>query len=65
MTIPNNAASGPPLDVEETLAQIEKGQQLAGHFPNQDALDRARKVLTGELTEQQALQEIRMKYGLE
>lgn len=37
-------------DVSRNLALIEKGQQLAGHFPSDADLDRARRVLTGELT---------------
>ena len=38
------------IDVEQAMAVIEKGQQLAGHFPSAEALDSARRVLTGELS---------------
>jgi len=48
--------------VAEALAEIEKGQQLAGHFPDAEALGRARRVLTGELTEERAHAEIAAKY---
>ena len=36
-------------DVSRNLALIEKGQQLAGHFPSCSDLDRARRILSGEL----------------
>jgi hypothetical protein len=36
-------------DVSRHLALIEKGQQLAGHFPNGSDLDGARRILSGEL----------------
>jgi hypothetical protein len=36
--------------VEQSMAAIEKGQQLAGHYPSADALDSARRILTGELS---------------
>lgn len=36
-------------DVSRNLALIEKGQQLAGHFPSGSDHDRARRILSGEL----------------
>ncbi|MEV8168858.1 hypothetical protein AB0O70_13100 [Microbacterium paraoxydans] len=36
-------------DVSRNVALIEKGQQLAGHFPAGSDLDRARRILSGEL----------------
>lgn len=42
------------VDVEQSLAVIEKGQQLAGHNPSDEALDSARRILTGELTTESA-----------
>lgn len=51
-----------PGDVDEAMAQIEKGQQMAGHFPDAAALDRARRVLTGEMTRDDAIAEIKRKY---
>lgn len=51
-----------PDDLDEALAEIEKGQQLAGHFPDAEAMDRARRVLTGELTPDQARSELRELY---
>ena len=44
------------------MAMIEKGQQLAGHFPDDEALARARQVLDGTRTEDDALAEIAAKY---
>lgn len=36
--------------VEQALAVIEKGHQLAGHFPSEAMMDRARRVLDGRLS---------------
>ena len=46
-------------DVHRNLALIEKGQQLAGHFPSDSDLDRARRILTGELAPEAARIEMR------
>lgn len=46
----------------ELMAEIEKGQQLAGNFPNDEALDRAERVLSGETTYEDAKAELRAKY---
>jgi len=51
------------LDVDQEMAMIEKGQQLAGHFPDADALGRARRVLDGTLSEADAYAELDAKYG--
>jgi hypothetical protein len=51
------------LDVDQEMAMIEKGQQLAGHFPDADALGRARRVLEGTLSEADAYAELDTKYG--
>ena len=54
------AARNPPrtservVDVEQSMAVIEKGQQLVGHYPSADALDSARRILTGELSPEAA-----------
>ena len=48
----------PVVDVEQSLALIEKGQQLAGHFPDAEDMDRARRVLTGELSPEDARAEM-------
>lgn len=40
----------PPVDIDRAIALVRKGQQLAGHFPSETALDRARRVLSGELS---------------
>jgi hypothetical protein len=51
------------LDVDQEMAMIDKGQQLAGHFPDADALGRARRVLEGTLSEADAYAELDTKYG--
>ncbi|MBW3068119.1 MULTISPECIES: hypothetical protein [Actinomyces] len=49
----------PIVDVEQSLALIEKGQQLAGHFPDAEDMGRARRILTGELSPEAARAEVR------
>ena len=51
------------LDVDQEMAMIEKGQQLAGHVPDAEALGRARRVLEGILSEADACAELDAKYG--
>lgn len=50
-------------EIDQVMAEIEKGQQLAGHFPDREALGRARRVLTGETTPEQARAELDVKYS--
>ena len=50
-------------DVDQAIAQMEKGQQLAGHYPDAEALDRAFRVLTGEISSNQAYAELAAKYS--
>ncbi|RFA13090.1 hypothetical protein B7R22_14340 [Subtercola boreus] len=57
------AADGRRIDVDQAMAMIEKGQQLAGHFPNDEALDRARRVLEGEITSAEGYAELDAKYS--
>jgi len=52
-----------PEEADARLVGIEKGQQLAGHFPSDVALDRARRILIGELTPDEARAEILAKYA--
>lgn len=40
----------PVVDVAQSLALIEKGQQLAWHFPDTEDMDRARRILAGALS---------------
>ena len=42
-------------DLERAMAEVEKGQQLAGHFSDASALDRARRILTGKTSFEDAL----------
>jgi len=49
-------------DIDQAAAQIEKGQHLAGHFPDVEALDRARSVLTGQLSLEDAFAELEAKH---
>lgn len=44
--------------VERLMVEVEKGQQVAGHFPSARALDRARRVLVGTITPAEAFTEI-------
>lgn len=48
------ADDGRIIDVEQALAAIEKGQQLAGHFPSAEDMDAARRILTGEMSPAEA-----------
>ena len=50
-----------PEEAAARLVEIEKGQQLAGHFPSAEALDRARRILIGEITPDEAYAEIEAK----
>ncbi|RLP06746.1 antitoxin VbhA family protein [Propionibacterium australiense] len=52
-------------DVEGALVMIEKAQQLAGHFPDAEALDRARRILEGRITLAEAYAELDAKYARE
>lgn len=47
-----------PKEQARALAAIEKGQQMGGHFPSADALDRAARVLSGETTFEDARAEL-------
>lgn len=58
---PKNVLSADEADVR--LVEIEKGQQLAGHFPSEEALDRARRILTGEISPGEAYAELDAKYS--
>jgi hypothetical protein len=51
------------IDVEQEMALVEKGQQLAGHFPNAEALGRARRILEGTLSPEDARAEVAAKHG--
>jgi hypothetical protein len=50
-----------PDEVEARLVEIDKGQQMAGHFPDADSLGRARRILIGEITLDEAFAEIDTK----
>ena len=52
-----------PTPLDRLMAEIEKGQQLAGHFPDAEALERARRVYTGETSPAEARAEIDAKYS--
>ncbi|RDH95039.1 hypothetical protein DEU32_1144 [Curtobacterium sp. AG1037] len=61
MTEDRRVLSGDEL--EQAMAMIEKGQQLAGHFPDAEALARARGILDGSLTYDEAAAQLEAKYG--
>lgn len=50
-------------DFENDLAMIEKAQQLADHFPDAEALGRARRILDGRTTPAEAYAELDAKYA--
>jgi hypothetical protein len=52
-----------PDEADARLVEIEKGQQLASHFPSAEALARARRILIGEMTLDEARAEIIAKYS--
>lgn len=60
----STATIRPAVDVERELAMIEKVQQLAGHFPDAEALERARRILDGRTTPAEAYAELDAKYAL-
>lgn len=45
-------------EVERSLALIEKGQQLAGHYPDEVDLTLARSILTGEVSPEDARKQV-------
>jgi hypothetical protein len=51
------------IPLKQLMAEVEKGQQLAGHFPDAEALGRARRVYTGEASLAEARAEIHAKYS--
>ncbi|MBF9334696.1 hypothetical protein PFZ49_11145 [Microbacterium lacticum] len=60
----STATIQPAVDVDSELSMIEKAQQLAGHFPDTEALDRARRILDGRSTAAEAYAELDAKYAL-
>ena len=63
MSIKTEHDTARTIDVEQEMALVEKGQQLAGHFPNAEALDRARRILEGTLSPEDARAEVAAKHG--
>jgi hypothetical protein len=45
------------------LWESKKGQQLAGHFPSVEGLNRACRILIGEMTREETRAEILAKYA--
>lgn len=59
----DEVGSGPhrvltPREQALALSAIEKSQQMTGHFPTREDLDRARRVLDGSITLEQAFEEL-------
>jgi hypothetical protein len=50
-------------DAESRLVEIEKSAELAGHSPNPDAVDRARRILNEETSPDEARAELVAKYA--
>ncbi|MBT1608180.1 hypothetical protein [Curtobacterium flaccumfaciens] len=63
MSIKNEHDTARTVDVEQEMALVEKGQQLAGHFPDAEALGRARRILEGTLSPEEARAEVAAKHG--
>ncbi|MBF4595634.1 antitoxin VbhA family protein [Curtobacterium flaccumfaciens] len=63
MSIKTDHDTARTVDVEQEMALVEKGQQLAGHFPDAEALARARRILEGTLSPEDARAEVAAKHG--
>lgn len=63
MNIKSEHDTARTVDVEQEMALVEKGQQLAGHFPDAEALGRARRILEGTLSPEEARAEVAAKHG--
>lgn len=63
MSIKTEHTTPRTIDVEQEMALVEKGQQLAGHFPDAEALGRARRILEGTLSPEDARAEVAAKHG--
>ena len=50
-------------DLESCLVEIERSAELANHRPNPGAVDRARRILNGETTPDEALAQLAAKYA--
>lgn len=48
-----------PAEVERALAMIEKGHRLEGHHLDAEMLDRAKRILTREISPDEARIELR------
>lgn len=46
------------------LAEMRKGQELAGHVPDDIDIDRFQRLLNGEITVEQAYAEVYAELGL-
>ena len=50
-------------DLEMLLVEVERSAELANHRPNPGAVDRARRILNGETSPDEALAELAAKYA--
>jgi hypothetical protein len=50
------------VEKENLLAEVEKGQQLAGHFPDAEDMDRVNRILSGKITIEEAYAEVDAQY---
>lgn len=48
-------------EIDRAMAEIEKGQPLAGHLPDHDALERAERVLRSATVIGEVVKEIHRK----
>ncbi len=49
-------------EAERVMAGVEKGQQLAGHFPSEQDLAAARAIAEGKVSLEESLAELDRKY---
>lgn len=54
--------AGRDVDVEQAMAMIVKSHELGGNHLSADAVDRARRILEGRITGEQARAELDAKY---
>jgi hypothetical protein len=63
MATETEPSSDRQIDVEQEMAMIEKGQQLAGHRSLENAAGTAKCFRIGEVTGDEAMAELDAKYG--
>ncbi len=52
-------------DVDEDAAGTANGHQVSRHPPDEETVARARRILTGEMSPEQAVRELAAKHGID